>query len=103
MGGFCFENSREVLDWLNFVLDRPASGTASSVISSIMMCFPGLWRLPACLASMHALPLLLSLLLPVSAMKSPSLLHPSPPRFPSPPASRRPHSAGAGEGIPASH
>ncbi|GAB4818034.1 hypothetical protein N2152v2_005080 [Parachlorella kessleri] len=25
LGGFAFENSREVLDWLNFVLDRPSS------------------------------------------------------------------------------
>lgn len=26
MGGFAFENSSEVLSWLNFVLDRPADG-----------------------------------------------------------------------------
>ena len=30
LGGFAFENSREVLDWLTFVLDRPADSECLS-------------------------------------------------------------------------
>lgn len=50
MGGFTFENAREVMCWVNFVLQRPASGEAEQPPDAPAGCAfcASAWGVAAC-------------------------------------------------------